>query len=86
MSISTREEIIALLKRAGITASHTTCDADTSAAVLRTIDEQQLQPFDSGSSLHCCNEDFMINGVHYSILREFGYMDSLIVQLVKPFS
>lgn len=85
MNTWTREEALEILKRAGITASHTTCDDVTSAAVLKMIEDQNLQPFDSGCSLHCCNEDFMIDGVHYSILREFGHMDSPTVQIVEPF-
>lgn len=58
--------------------------AEDARIILERVKREHLSPVNTGDSLHCWNEDFIIDGAYYTIVGEISSDADPIVQLVKP--
>ncbi len=64
--------------------NHIDLTEEHASGILTRIKQEHLTPVDSGHSLHCWNEDYVIDGGYYSVVGEIGNNSPPIVQLVQP--
>jgi hypothetical protein len=57
---------------------------DHAEGIIKRIKREYLTPFDDGHSLHCWNQEYMIDGGHYSLTGEIANPFPFAVELVQP--